>query len=126
MRFPGGAVLNCWGGGAAETASSREADFGLATKVNLFYNGALAHGLIAAADTNGWRCDGHQGYKEVARQLQTTTSHWRWISDVAAGEQLHRHFYRGHLTGREMERCRKAALQGTKQLAELLLQQRHD
>ena len=39
VRFRGGAVLNCWGGGAAETASSGEADFGLATKVNLFYNG---------------------------------------------------------------------------------------
>ena len=29
--------------------------------------GALAHGLIAAADTNGWRCDGHQGYKDTRR-----------------------------------------------------------
>ena len=39
MRFPGGAVLNCWGGGAAETASSEKADGSLVTKVDLFYNG---------------------------------------------------------------------------------------
>ena len=85
--------------------------------------GALAHGLIAAADTNGWRCDGHQGYKEVARQLQSTTLSRRWISDVAAGEQLHRHFYRGHMADDAMERCRRAALQGTRRLAAMLGQQ---
>ena len=39
MRFPGGAALNCWGGGAAETASSEKADGSLVAKVNLFYNG---------------------------------------------------------------------------------------
>ena len=39
MRFPGGAALNCWGGGAAETASSEKADNGHVTKVNHFYNG---------------------------------------------------------------------------------------
>ena len=85
--------------------------------------GALAHGLIAVADTNGWRCDGHQGYKTVTRQLQATTSDPRWLSDVAAGEQLHRHFYRGHLTANDMERCRRAALQGTVKLAAILEQQ---
>ena len=36
VRFPGGAALYCWDGGAAKTASSREADPSLATKVNLF------------------------------------------------------------------------------------------
>ena len=40
VRVPGGAVLSCWGGGAAETASSGKADHGLATKVNPFYNGS--------------------------------------------------------------------------------------
>ena len=39
MRFPGGAALNCWGGGAAEAASSEKDGGGPATKVNLFYNG---------------------------------------------------------------------------------------
>ena len=31
--------MNCWGGGAAETASSEKADNGHVTKVNHFYNG---------------------------------------------------------------------------------------
>ena len=43
MRFPGGAALHCWGGGAAETASSEKADGSLVTKVNLFYNGCYTH-----------------------------------------------------------------------------------
>ena len=38
--FPGGAALNCWGSGAAETASSGMADGSLVTKVNHFYNGS--------------------------------------------------------------------------------------
>lgn len=82
--------------------------------------GAMAHGLIAVAGNNGWRCDGHQGYAEVARRLQASTTRQRWMSDVAAGEQLHRHFYRGHLTTQEMERCRRATLQGTQEMARML------
>ena len=39
MRVPGGVVLNCWGGGAAQTASPGKADDRLVTKVNHFYNG---------------------------------------------------------------------------------------
>ena len=41
VRVPGGAALNCWGGGAAETASSEKADGSLVAKVNLFYNGRM-------------------------------------------------------------------------------------
>ena len=40
VRVPGGAALNCWGGGAAETAYSGTADGSLVTKVNHFYNGS--------------------------------------------------------------------------------------
>ena len=39
VRFPGGAVLNCWDGGAAKTASSEKADGSPVTKVNHFHNG---------------------------------------------------------------------------------------
>ena len=41
VRFPGGAALHCWGGGAAETASLEKADDRLVTKVNLCYNGSM-------------------------------------------------------------------------------------
>ena len=36
MRFPGGAALHCWGGGAAWPASSEMADGSPVTKVNHF------------------------------------------------------------------------------------------
>ena len=41
VRSPGGAVLYCWDGGAAKTASSEKADGSPATKVNHFYNGVV-------------------------------------------------------------------------------------
>ena len=82
--------------------------------------GALAHGLIAVAETNSWRCEGHRGYQEVAKQLQANTRRQRWQSDVAAGEQLHRHFYQGHLTRDEMMRFRAATDQGINALRTLL------
>ena len=31
--------------------------------------GAVAHGLIAIAEINGWRCEGHRGYRAVSVQL---------------------------------------------------------
>lgn len=82
--------------------------------------GALAHGLIAIADLHGWRCEGHQGYREVGRHLESSTQRSRWRSDVAAGEQLHKHFYQGHLTDAELQRYRAATDQGVRALATML------
>jgi len=82
--------------------------------------GALAHGLIAIAELNGWRCEGHQGYREVGRQLESSTQRLRWRSDVASGEQLHKHFYQGHLTDAELQRYRAATGQGVRALATML------
>ena len=39
VKEGGGAVLNCWGGDAAGTASSGKVDGNLDTKVNCSYNG---------------------------------------------------------------------------------------
>ena len=39
VRFPGGAALNCWGGGAAQAALSWNGWRQCVTKVNHFYNG---------------------------------------------------------------------------------------
>ena len=82
--------------------------------------GALAHGLIAIAEINGWRCEWHQGYREVGNQLQGSTQRLRWRSDVAAGEQLHKHFYQGHLTEMEIQRYRAATRQGVRALRAIL------
>ena len=45
VRFQDGAALNCWGGGAAKTASSGKAGDGRVTRVNHFCNGCL--GLLS-------------------------------------------------------------------------------
>ncbi len=82
--------------------------------------GALAHGLIAIAELNGWRCEGHQGYRQVGHQLESSTQRLRWRSDVAAGEQLHKHFYQGHLSDAELQRYRAATGQGVRALVTML------
>ena len=82
--------------------------------------GALAHGLIAAADLQGWRCEGHMGYGQVAIELEQAHPTGRWRSDVAAGEQLHTHFYQGHLGPGDLQSRRVAAAAATDRLVSIL------
>ncbi len=51
VRSPGGAVLHCWGGGAAQTASSGKTDGSPATKVNHFFT--TVH-VIIQEDQASW------------------------------------------------------------------------
>ena len=71
--------------------------------------GAVAHGLIAIAEINGWRCEGHRGYRAVSVQLDEYSPPGPWRSDTAAAEQLHVHFYQGHLGQGELRSHRTAA-----------------
>ena len=82
--------------------------------------GSLAHGLIAAAEINGWKCEGHRGFQEVARRLAETKQRERWRSDVGAGEHLHSHFYQGNLTEQELQTHRAAARFAIRQLIQIL------
>ena len=45
--------MYCWGGAAAETASSGKADYRFVTKVNLFYNG---DGDLFCGDLTSHQC----------------------------------------------------------------------
>ena len=87
VRLPGGAALNCWGGGAAQTAYSGTADGSLVTKVNHFYNGtrvavekqsaSIAHARIIARNPRHrtrWAMPSQQGYHPdaVAHSALTT------------------------------------------------------
>ena len=54
VRFPGGAVLYCWDGGAAKTASSEKADGSPATKVNHFYNGSSRPQTLTSWTRRTW------------------------------------------------------------------------
>ena len=40
--------------------------------------GAVAHGLIAIAEINGWRCEGHRGYQAVSVQLDEHSPPGPW------------------------------------------------
>ena len=71
--------------------------------------GAVAIALIAVAEINEWRCQGHRGYFEVARRLGEQQPSAPWQSDIAAADQLHGHFYNRNLGDAELDSRRSAA-----------------
>lgn len=85
--------------------------------------GALAHCLIALAEINGWRCEGHQGYRQVAKRLEGDDQPGRWSSDFAAGEQLHTYFYQLNLQPGELQSRRSASRFAVRQLVPTIRQQ---
>ena len=71
--------------------------------------GAVAQTLIAVAAINEWPCQGHSGYFQVARRLAEQQPNVPWQSDIAAADQLHRHFYNRNLSPGELDSRRSAA-----------------
>ena len=71
--------------------------------------GAIAHTLLAIAEINHWPCRGHGGYFQVARRLAEQQPYVSWQSDIAAADQLHRHFYNRNLRSAELDSRRSAA-----------------
>lgn len=71
--------------------------------------GSVAQVLIAVAEINQWPCKGHRDYGEVAKRIAEQQLGTAWRFDVAAADQLHRHFYNGNLRGRELDSRRFAA-----------------
>ena len=71
--------------------------------------GAIAHILIAIAETNQWRCEGHKGFIQVANKLHHIHPDKRWTTNVAAADELHRHFYNQNLGERRLDSNRAAA-----------------
>ena len=71
--------------------------------------GAVAQTLIAIAAINEWPCQGHSGYFQVARHLAEQQPDVPWQSDIAATDQLHRHFYNRNLSPAELDSRRLAA-----------------
>lgn len=70
--------------------------------------GALAHALITVAAINDWPCHGHRGYFQVARRLAEEQPDLPWQSDIAAADQLYRHFYNRNLSPGELDSRRWA------------------
>ena len=71
--------------------------------------GAVAQGLIAIGQTNGWRINGHSFYKYAAAELEKQDASQPWQSDVAVADQLHIHFYDRHLTAGDLRSRRTIA-----------------
>ena len=71
--------------------------------------GAVAQSLLAIAEDNSWPCQGHGGYFQVARRLAEQQTNVLWQSDIAAADQLHRHFYNRNLQPAELDSRRFAA-----------------
>lgn len=71
--------------------------------------GAVAQTLLAIAEVNDWPCQGHAGYFQVARRLAEQQPNVTWQSDIAAADQLHRHFYNRTLRPAELDSRRSAA-----------------
>ena len=82
--------------------------------------GAVAQSLLAIAEVNNWPCQGHGGYLQVARRLAEQQPHVTWQSDIAAADQLHRHFYNRHLQPAELDSRRSAAQRALHRTAALL------
>ena len=82
--------------------------------------GAVAHALIAVAEINEWPCQGHKGYFQVAARLAELQPGLSWESDIAAANQLHRHFYNRNLGSGELESRRLAAQRALHRVIALL------
>ena len=85
-----------------------------------FLWGAFAHCLITFAQNEGLPHDSHGAFRHIARILTTKRNLERWQSDFGAAEQLHLHFYHGHIEPREFRSHRRAATRATQELLRML------
>ena len=83
-----------------------------------FLWGAFAHCLITVALTEGLPHNSHKAFRHIVRELAAKQNLERWRSDFGAAEQLHLHFYHGHVGPRELRTHRRSA---TRAIRELLL-----
>ena len=60
--------------------------------------GAYAQVSLAVAELKGWPATSHGAYKNTATKLRDLQGSERWVSDWAAAERLHSHFYQDNLS----------------------------
>ena len=82
--------------------------------------GAFAHCLIAFAQNEGLPHDSHGAFRQTARMLATKTDLDQWQSDFGAAEQMHLHFYHGHIQPRELRSHRRTTTRAIHQLLLML------
>ena len=67
-----------------------------------FLWGAFAHCLIVVAQNEGLPHDSHGAFIRIAQHMDAAQSGNRWRSYFGSGDQLHQHFYHGHLPAQEL------------------------
>lgn len=82
--------------------------------------GAYAQLSLAVAELKGWPSLGHGAYRNTAINLRDFQGSERWVSDWAAAERLHSHFYQGNLSPNELRTARRATTQGIIQLRQAI------
>ena len=75
--FPSGAVLNCWGGGAVQTAFSGKPEDGLQLKSTIFTTMMDEQLVDHDAETRGAGSAGQCGEVYVGRAEDLTSEVWR-------------------------------------------------
>lgn len=82
--------------------------------------GAYAQVSLAFAELRGWPATSHGAYRNTADKLRDLQGSERWVSDWAAAERLHSHFYQDNLSRAELRTARAAATQGISQLRQMI------
>lgn len=81
---------------------------------------AYAQLSLAVAEARGWPALGHAAYRNTAINLRDLQDSERWVSDWAAAERLHSHFYQDNLSANELRTARRATTQGTIELRRII------
>ena len=82
--------------------------------------GAYAQLSLAVAELRGWPALSHGTYRNTAINLRDLQGSERWVSDWAAAERLHSHFYQANLIPTELRTARRATTQGIVQLRQMI------
>ena len=82
--------------------------------------GAYAQSSLLVAELRCWPALSHGAYRNTATNLRDLQGSERWVSDWAAAERLHTHFYQDNLSPNELRNARRATTQGIVQLRQLI------
>ena len=82
--------------------------------------GAYAQLSLAVAELKGWPALSHGTYRNTATKLRELQGSERWVSDWAAAERLHSHFYQNNLSPNQLRTARRATTRGIAQLRQVI------
>ena len=81
-----------------------------------FLWGAFAHCLIVVAQSQGLPHDSHGSFTRITQHMDAALGGNGWRSYFGSGDQLHQHFYHGHLPTQELRSHTRQTTKGTLEL----------